>query len=306
MELNLLHINIKKCCYMYFSPYKRVKESYDDDIDDYLAIGSKIIRRVTQTKFLGVIIDDKLNWEPHLESLNKKLKSACGRIYRIKNFLPQVLHKQIYHTLFESHLSFAISVWGGVSNNRLKPIFLTQKKCIRIMFGDTKRYLEKFCTCARTRQFGMQRLGSEFYTKESTKPLFYRHNLLAVENLYRYRCIMEVFKIIKCKTPVSLYSTFNRSDRKETLFLTPSPTHNFVYKSSWLWNMFLSKVNSHLDFSSSICSMKNVLKQSLLRAQNSYGDNWCDANFTEFSSLPPPAPSLPCSLPPSLPQSLPP
>ena len=94
---------------------------------------------------------------------------------------------------------------------------------------------------------------------------------------------MELFKIIKFRVPISLYSTFNRSDRKETLFITPNPTHNFVYKSSWLWNMF-SKVSGHLDFSSSSNSMKNVLKRSLLSAQDRYGDAWCESNFTEFGS----------------------
>ena len=74
-----------------------------------------MIVRVTTAKFLGVIIDNNLNWKPHIEALNKKLRSACGRIYRIKKCLPAKLHKQIYHSLFESHLTFAISVWGGVS-----------------------------------------------------------------------------------------------------------------------------------------------------------------------------------------------
>ena len=90
--------------------------------------------------------------KPHIESLNCKLKSACGRIYRIKNCLPAELYKQIYHTLFESHLTFAISVWGGVSLRTVEPIFVTQKRCIRMLFGDTEAYQNKQQTCARTRR----------------------------------------------------------------------------------------------------------------------------------------------------------
>ena len=100
------------------------------------------------------------------------------------------LYKQIYHSLFESHLGFAISVWGGVSINQLKPLFITQKKCIRIMFGNTEAYLEKFRTCARARPIGFQKLGQDFYIKESTKPLFAKIELLTVHNLYRTRFIM--------------------------------------------------------------------------------------------------------------------
>ncbi|MCP4492398.1 MAG: hypothetical protein GY820_34580, partial [Gammaproteobacteria bacterium] len=142
MRSNLLHINKKKCCYMYFSPNKRGNKSHiNNELENLnLAIDGSIIKPVKTTKFLGVIIDDELSWKPHIDALNKKLKSACGRIYRIKNCLPSKLHKQIYHTLFESHLTFAISVWGGVSNNVIEPVFITQKKCIRMMLGDTNAY----------------------------------------------------------------------------------------------------------------------------------------------------------------------
>ena len=124
MEVNLLHINVKKCCYMHFSPFKNANskelDDNDDDVDNhYLSINNKIIKPVTETKFLGVIIDNKLTWKPHIMSLNKKLRSACGRIYRVARCLPESIHKQLYHSLFESHLSFSISVWGGVSDNQL-------------------------------------------------------------------------------------------------------------------------------------------------------------------------------------------
>ena len=281
MGVNLLHINVKKCCYMYFSPSKRDNGELNADIDSQnLSINNKIIKRVSQTKFLGVIIDDKLSWKPHILSLNKKLSSACGRIYRIKKFLPESLYKQIYHSLFESHLGYAISVWGGIPNNQLKPLFITQKKCIRILFGDFEAYVDKFKTCARARPINSQRLGTEFYVKESTKPLFTKYELLAIENLYRYRCLMELFKIIKLRVPISLYDLFGLSNRKDNLLITPSPTNQFIYKSAWLWNEF-RKVGP-MNFTSSCSSVKNWLKQALLRAQNRYGSNWCEKNFTEF------------------------
>ena len=139
----------------------------------------------------------------------------------------------IYHSLFESHLGFAISVWGGVSRNQLLPLFITQKKCIRMTFGDDESYRNKFMTCARVRPFGAQHMGADFYRKESTKPLFAKHELLSVENLYRCRTIMELFKIVKFRTPMSLYSLLNISDRKDTLLITPSPTKHFIYKSAY-------------------------------------------------------------------------
>ena len=283
MEVNLLHINVKKCCYMYFSPSKRNKSNLEDDTDSNLSlnINGRILKRVSETKFLGVIIDDQLSWGPHISSLNRKLRSICGRVYRIQNFLPESLYKQLYHSLFESHLGFAVSVWGGVSSNKLKPLFVTQKRCVRILFGDRESYIDKFKTCARVRPIESQTLGAEFYKKESTKPLFTKHKLLTIENLYKHRCLLEFFKIMKCRVPISMYELFTRSDRKETYMITPSPSQQFIYKSSWLWNEF-RKIIGQLDFSSPVSAIKNLLTKSLLNTQGRYGDDWCDLNFAGF------------------------
>ena len=54
-----------------------------------LSINPKMINSVGQTKFLGVTIDHKLSWKPHINTLYKKLRSISGIIYRIKNSLPE-------------------------------------------------------------------------------------------------------------------------------------------------------------------------------------------------------------------------
>ena len=216
--------------------------------------------------------------------LIKKLRSISGRICRIKMFLPETLHKQIYHSLFESHLSFAISVWGGVSNNQLEPLFITQKKCIRILFGDYESYIDKYRTCARVRSIESQRLGSQFYKKESTKPLFTKYKILTVVNLYKLRCIMEFLKIMKYRIPISLYSLFEMSSRKATYMITPTPTHHFIYKSAWLWNEFRKIIGPmNLDFSSSCSSIKAILTKSLINTQCMHGNDWHKDNFYGFN-----------------------
>ena len=35
--------------------------------------------------------------------------------------------QELYDTLFESHLSYGISAWGGISFKKLEPLFITQK-----------------------------------------------------------------------------------------------------------------------------------------------------------------------------------
>ena len=52
----------------------------------------------------------------------------------------------MYHALFESHLTYGISVWGAQSQSVLKDIFTIQKKCIRMLFG-IKSNTKCFCYC---------------------------------------------------------------------------------------------------------------------------------------------------------------
>ena len=110
---------------------------------------------------------------------------------------------------------------------------------IRILFGDTDAYKEKFRTCCRTRTLDKQLLGASFYCKEHTKPLFETHKILSAHNLYSHHCFMEVFRILKFQSPPCLYYQYQISQRKYLTHLQlnpPTPSEHFIYRSSVLWN----------------------------------------------------------------------
>ena len=279
MRLNGLHINMSKSCYIHFDPHPRATTT--NDVKILLKVNDIPIKQVKSTRFLGVVIDEKLSWKDHISALKSKLKCQAGAINRIKDCVPKTLHKDLYYTLFESHLSYCIDVWGGVSSNTLKPLFVVQKQCIRLLFGDKEKFLEKFQTCARCRPRNEQQLKGNFYRKEPSKPLFIKHDIMAVENIYNYRCIIEVFKILKLRVPISIFSEFNLSDRnfKDTFLLTPPPANHFLYKSSILWNIIRKKLDI-MDFSVTINYVKNSLKFLILSNQNKCdNDEWSEQNL---------------------------
>ena len=282
MKCNLLHINIKKCCYIHFKPSRMKLEPDASEFeaeDNTLTLNNTVIKRVSKTKFLGVIIDEQLKWDAHVRALNSKLNCEIGKLCRIRKLIPKDHYKELYHTLFESHLGFGISVWGGISDHKIEPLFITQKKCIRIMFGDKEAYLNKMCTSARTRSKVDQKLGHDFYVKEHTKPLFKINNLLTVHNLYKYTCLCEMFKIIKLEMPRSLLSLFHRSPRRPHYFITPPPSSSFTYQSSHMWNSCRKPANG-ITFSTSTNLVKDTIKKSLLKIQCSHGTvDWSELNF---------------------------
>ena len=277
MYANKLHINHNKVFYIHFRPKGR-NASNETNFD--LKLSGKSIKQVTETKFLGVIIDENLSWLPHVNYLENKLKSCIGIINRIRDCIPPTLHKSIYHTLFESHLTYGLTVWGGISQNRLKSLFILQKLCVRILFGDKVAYLNKFCTCARSRIFGNQILGADFYTKEHTKPLFREHGLLALQNLYNYHMALTTFKLLESKTPNSLFSCLKLSERKETLLISPFFSHNFVYNACSIWNIVRDYLSIFKFGCMKIGSMKYKLREMLFKRQN-LGDQieWSVENF---------------------------
>ena len=55
MYVNKLHINMEKFCFIHFKPGNTNKEN----------TGHKIVKQVSETKFLGITIDNKLSWDTH-------------------------------------------------------------------------------------------------------------------------------------------------------------------------------------------------------------------------------------------------
>ena len=93
--------------------------------------------------------------------------------------------------------------------------------------------------------------------------------------------IIEVFKILKLRVPISIFSEFNLSHRnfKDTFLHTPPPANDFLYNSSILWNSIRKKLDIK-DFSVSINYVKSSLKSLILSNQNQCdNDGWSDQNF---------------------------
>ena len=63
-----------------------------------------------------------------------------------------------------------------------------QKKCIRLLFSDIEAYINQQEKIDHVDEHGSQKVESDFYIKENTKPLFTERDLLTVHNLYTGIC----------------------------------------------------------------------------------------------------------------------
>ncbi len=269
MILNKLHINMTKCCYVHFKPNCATTDV--ENPEHTLEIDGFPIKKCTETRFLGVIIDDRLNWDAHIKYLKRKLNYAIATLYRIMDSIPKDIHRDLYYTLFESHLSYCISVWGCAAQYRISKLWTIQKQCVRTLFGDREAFLDKYNTCARARPSDLQILGSKFYMLEHTNlPLFKgnTNKILSIHNLYTYHCFMETYKILKFRQPRSLFDTYNISERKPTLLIAGFPSRKFSDRSISIWNSAAPKLEIFDDYSRKVGFVKNILKKALLTSQH--------------------------------------
>ena len=73
-------------------------------------------------KYLGVVIDEKLNWDAHIKHITPKISKACGALARLRNCISIEVIKNVYHALIYSYLRYGILIWGNASQSVLAPL----------------------------------------------------------------------------------------------------------------------------------------------------------------------------------------
>ena len=86
------------------------------------------IERVFENTFLGVIIDNKLNWKSHIENVKLKMSKIIAILYKTKNILNQKSLYILYCSLLVPHISYCIEIWGNTYKTNTHPIFILQKR----------------------------------------------------------------------------------------------------------------------------------------------------------------------------------
>ena len=105
---NRLSINAAKMEFIIFWPPKK---PFNQRI--VLKLNGIKIFESPKIKYLGVILDPFLRWNHHINELTKKLNRAIGMIYKIRYDCTNSVLLSLYFSLFHSHLSYGLSVWGA-------------------------------------------------------------------------------------------------------------------------------------------------------------------------------------------------
>ena len=58
-------------------------------------------------KYLGIKIDENLNWKQHIHDITIKLNRANALSFTIRNYVNKHILRTIYFAIFDSHVNYA-------------------------------------------------------------------------------------------------------------------------------------------------------------------------------------------------------
>ena len=243
MNINKLFLNFSKSNFMIFTG-KRLNHQFN------IKLGDVNLKRVYQTKYLGVIIDSNLTWKPHLTNLRNKLIRHCHLLNKTKNLVPKKTLIQIYYSTIYPHLQYAITAWGNANKTLIEKMFVMQKTIIKIILKKPR--------------------------KTDSNPLFRELNFLKLYDIYKLQLGKMMYKInqnsigennlISIKQ-IHQYST--RQAAKNNYFTIGAQTkiggRRFSIEGPKLWNNIPISIRQN-----HFLSFKTQYKKYLLHFYNNY------------------------------------
>ena len=144
-------------------------------------------------KYLGLLLDSKLLYTKHLQTV---LHKAMGTLLKIFPLLardsPLTIHNKIllYRLLLHSMITYAARVWSSTSLNNYRHLQVYQSKCLRVI-GDFPRrtpitHLHAYLQMIPIRQF-IYHLTDKFFVRcpAHPNPLIRKTGNYTLEDLHR-------------------------------------------------------------------------------------------------------------------------
>ena len=129
---NCLSLNANKTEFLIFRPPRATLKNRV-----ILRLNGVTIFESPKIKYLGIILDSRLSWKHHVNELCKKLGRSLGMIYKTRKLCNETSLRSLYFSLFNSHASYGLAVWGQCLSENFTKIERIQKRTIRaIKFAD--------------------------------------------------------------------------------------------------------------------------------------------------------------------------
>ena len=174
-------------------------------------VGGAELQKVCSDKILGLIIDETLNWQDHINMVCDKISSKLGVLYRQRHLLRKEAKLLYYNSYILPHMDYCVTIWGNANKSQIQRIYRLQKRAARIILN--AHYLRP------------------------TLILFKQLNWITFYDRILYQKAALVHKIVNNQTPNYINNLFSFV-RDVTTRAQRSANHNKLYvpkpKSSYL------------------------------------------------------------------------
>ena len=250
LNANKMSLNVDKTHYMIFAPKAKIVVKEKEII-----INGSIISEVKTTKFLGVIIDSKLNWMPHIDYISTKVSKNIGIITKARRLFDNKTLLTLYYSFVFPYFNYCIHLWGSTFQSYLDKLVVLQKKVVRIIAGAKKRVIK-----------------DDIKIPAISAPLFINLEILTLKNLYEYNIGLLMYKYHHGWLPNVLNFFKKNKDKYKYLtrqaeclevpsFTTEIGIRSFRFQAVKIWN----SIYKFLNVDNKIGTFKKYLKNLLIK-----------------------------------------
>lgn len=123
---NRLTLNVNKSKYMLF------KCNISSDFKLYYDFNN--IEKVKNFRYLGFMLDSKLNFKNHCETLRNKISSVAGCFRRISCYMHLSTKRSLFFAFFNSIVNYGIELYGTAAKYLINELQVIQNKAIKNLF----------------------------------------------------------------------------------------------------------------------------------------------------------------------------
>ena len=104
-----------------------------------LCIDNQPIHQAESSKFLGLYIDEKLNWKLHISYLAGKIAKRVGIILKAGKYFTNDCMVQLCDDFIVPYLMYCNQILGSTYKSNLRKLQVLQNKAVRIITGSSRK-----------------------------------------------------------------------------------------------------------------------------------------------------------------------
>ena len=235
-----LSLNATKTCVLHIAPWSTL-----DPLPPVICDGA-VLPVVSQTKYLGLIVDDRLTWNSHVTHICKTSRQVIGALWRNRKCLSLQSKRMAYTSMVESRIRYGCSAF-----------FSSLSKA-------NEERLQRLCNLALRAVYNLT-------SRTRMTPVYAEHNLLRVHQLLRetvcslvYRCLHSTMEQPLISALFGDFVTPTRAGQtrgsQQHLLQLPSRTRPVSLSAARVWNSLPPDARNITSPSSSrVCCTRIVL-----------------------------------------------